>query len=359
MVGLNSPVSKYELTLDNNGNITNVSKVEPLNLTIKPKSESYTFLKNIISDDEGSFSHNAKGEMQINKGSVYKYSSLGNLEFTTTAIYDYDGLNNRLKRSGNGETKLYIYDASGNLIAEADSEERITRYYIYGPNGLLAMMTPTGEVYSYSYDHRGNTIGITNSAGKLINRYAYTPFGLANQSEVIPQPFKFVGKFGVMTESSGLCYMKARYYDPQIGRFISQDPLGFAGGDINLYLYGHNNPIMFIDPWGLCGNNTFGGIVKTISSGIGQAFVESAPAWAMAGKVVVLTHAAVAVKAYALFDVATGGPVITAVALANPATVQNAADFVQGFVPGTAPPPSFSGFMGFEAGRLFEKMMNR
>ena len=55
-----------------------------------------------------------------------------------------------------------------------------------------------------------------------------------------------------MTEPNGLCYMRARYYDPQIGRFISQDPLGFAGGDINLYLYGHNNPLRFIDPLGLC-----------------------------------------------------------------------------------------------------------
>ena len=45
--------------------------------------------------------------------------------------------------------------------------------------------------------------------------------------------------------------IEARYYDPQVGRFISEDPIGFAGGDLNLYVYVKNNPIMFIDPFGL------------------------------------------------------------------------------------------------------------
>ncbi|MEA1900643.1 MAG: RHS repeat-associated core domain-containing protein, partial [Thermodesulfobacteriota bacterium] len=94
---------------------------------------------------------------------------------------------------------------------------------------------------------------------------------ITNAVEAVLQPFKYVGQYGVMTEANGLQYMRARYYDPQVGRFISEDPIGFAGGDLNLYQYAHANPIMFMDPWGLCGNNTFGGTVKTISSGIGQA----------------------------------------------------------------------------------------
>jgi RHS repeat-associated protein len=55
-----------------------------------------------------------------------------------------------------------------------------------------------------------------------------------------------------MTEPNGLYYMKARYYDSEIGRFISEDPLGFEGGGLNLYVYAANNPIMFMDPTGLC-----------------------------------------------------------------------------------------------------------
>jgi RHS repeat-associated protein len=71
------------------------------------------------------------------------------------------------------------------------------------------------------------------------------------QTEVQPQPFKFVAQHGVMTESNGFYYMRARYYDPQVGRFISEDPIGFDGGDTNLMAYVGNNPILYIDPNGL------------------------------------------------------------------------------------------------------------
>ncbi|MDA8325378.1 MAG: RHS repeat-associated core domain-containing protein, partial [Nitrospiraceae bacterium] len=64
------------------------------------------------------------------------------------------------------------------------------------------------------------------------------------------QPFKFVGQFGVMTEPSGFYYMRARYYDPQVGRFISEDPAGFGGGDTNLSIYAGDNPVNGIDPEG-------------------------------------------------------------------------------------------------------------
>ena len=93
--------------------------------------------------------------------------------------------------------------------------------------------------------------------------------------EAVPQPFKYVGQHGVMTESNGLQYMRARYYDPQVGRFISEDPLGFGGGDLNLYVYASNSPIMLIDPWGLCAKDTFWGTVKTIGSGVVNAGVQT------------------------------------------------------------------------------------
>jgi RHS repeat-associated protein len=95
-------------------------------------------------------------------------------------------------------------------------------------------------------------MNLPTSGQNIVNAYAYTPFGLiANEQEAVVNPFKFVGQFGVMTEPNGLYYMKARYYDPEVGRFISEDPLGFEGGDANLYIYVQNNPVMFSDPQGL------------------------------------------------------------------------------------------------------------
>jgi len=74
-----------------------------------------------------------------------------------------------------------------------------------------------------------------------------------------------------MAEPNGFYYMRARYYDPNVGRFISEDPSGFGGGDVNLMAYVGNNPINYTDPLGLCGNswlsslsNFVGGIVNYV-----------------------------------------------------------------------------------------------
>jgi RHS repeat-associated protein len=72
-----------------------------------------------------------------------------------------------------------------------------------------------------------------------------------NQVETISNPFKYVGALGVMDDGNGLLYMRARYYDPEVGRFISKDPIGFAGGDLNLYNYVGANPVNWVDPLGL------------------------------------------------------------------------------------------------------------
>jgi RHS repeat-associated protein len=156
-----------------------------------------------------------------------------------------------LKAVRNGVEVRYIYDANGNLLAEADSSNTITRYYVHGA-GLLAAITPAGDLYCYHYDGVGNTVAITDASETVVNSYDYSPFGMIlTESEIFAQPFKFVGKLGVMAEANGFYYMRARYYDPVVGRFISEDPLGFDGGDVNLYVYGSNNPLLVVDPWGM------------------------------------------------------------------------------------------------------------
>ena len=135
------------------------------------------------------------------------------------------------------------------------------------------MVTPTDELYGYNFDAIGSTIAMTDDSGQIVNAYAYTPFGrITNKQETISQPFTFVGQHGVMTEPNGLYYMRARYYDPQTGRFISQDPLGFDGGDVNLYIYAANNPVLLIDPngefnWVGAGIGLFSGAISGFAAG--------------------------------------------------------------------------------------------
>ncbi len=106
------------------------------------------------------------------------------------------------------------------------------------------------------YDAIGSTVAMTDSTGAVVNKYAYGIFGqIIAQGEQVGNSFKYVGAFGVMDEGNGLYYMRARYYDPEVGRFISKDPIGLAGVgksplETDLYTYALNNPLNYIDPEG-------------------------------------------------------------------------------------------------------------
>ena len=128
------------------------------------------------------------------------------------------------------------------------------------------MVTPADQVYNYHFNAVGSTVAMTDQSQAMVNKYAYDAFGsVANQQETIPQPFTYVGQFGVMREPNGFYYMKARYYDPSVGRFISEDPIGFAGGDVNVSAYVQNNPVNAIDPLGLM---TFRGKLQELNSSV-------------------------------------------------------------------------------------------
>ena len=96
-------------------------------------------------------------------------------------------------------------------------------------------------------DHLGSTNGLTNSSGALTASNAYDSFGNPTNS-TFPGRYQFTGR--EFDSTTGQQYSRARFYDPKIGRFISEDPIGFAGGDENLYGYVLNNPISFTDPTG-------------------------------------------------------------------------------------------------------------
>lgn len=118
--------------------------------------------------------------------------------------------------------------------------------YIYGI-GLIYKIDVSDNPYYYHYNVTGHTIAITDASENIVNKYFYTPSGiLTNKIEAIVNPFCYVGKYGVFDDGNGLFYMRARYYDPDVGRFVTKDPIGFEGG-INQYAYADNNPINRFD----------------------------------------------------------------------------------------------------------------
>jgi RHS repeat-associated protein len=98
-------------------------------------------------------------------------------------------------------------------------------------------------------DALGSTVALVDVNGNVATQYSYDPFGNTTVAGVLSSnPAQYTGR---ENERNGLYFHRARYYNPVIGRFISEDPIGFAGGQENLYAYVFNNPTGFVDPYGL------------------------------------------------------------------------------------------------------------
>ncbi|MEI5639457.1 MULTISPECIES: IPT/TIG domain-containing protein [unclassified Pseudoalteromonas] len=138
-------------------------------------------------------------------------------------------------------------------------------YFIYSPYGLVSQHTSKAnqveQDYYFHYDYRGSVVAISNKEGEVIARYGYTPFGkrfdapgFTEQNQAITTPFGYNGRDGVITDNNGLIYMRARYYSPELRRFVSKDPIrGEINdlGSLNRYAYVGGDPINLVDPSGL------------------------------------------------------------------------------------------------------------
>jgi RHS repeat-associated protein len=264
-----SVISTYAFTLDGVGNRTQTD----LNETLMPSYNSATtnYVNdpgNILASADGTtYTHDYNGNRtsKTNGTNVtnYTYDPLNRL--TQVAVggglktqYIYNGLGQRVGKIENGTQQTnYLIDPNGILpqvLEERDGNNELIAFYVYDGTGLVAKVNQVHQYYFYHYDGLGSTIAITDSDGEVVNSYAYSPEGLVGVPETspktIPNPFQYVGRFGVMAEGNGLYYMRARYYDPEVGRFINKDPIGYAGG-LNLYGYVGNNPVSLVDPLGL------------------------------------------------------------------------------------------------------------
>jgi RHS repeat-associated protein len=149
------------------------------------------------------------------------------------------------------------------LSMEAAVQGTPDRWYVWGgAAGLLYDVTAYGggELLRYYHaDQVGSTIALSGDTGEVMQRFEYTPYGLTIRAEGgNTTPFQFNGGYGVLTDNdTGLISMRARWYSPWLGRFISEDPTGFGGG-MNMFAFAGGNPLSRIDPTGFNdqGSNT-------------------------------------------------------------------------------------------------------
>ncbi|MCG8434279.1 MAG: hypothetical protein MJA83_09640 [Gammaproteobacteria bacterium] len=173
-------------------------------------------------------------------------------------VHRYDGLNRRIEVNANGSIIRYIYDGQ-DILLEYNATNVLLARYTHGlgvddPAMLERDLDGSGafsanERFFYHVDGLGSVMELTADDGSVTSSTVYDTYGrIVDQTSSVASPYAFTGR--EFDAEIGLYYYRARYYDPEIGRFLSEDSFGFSAGDPNLYRYVQNNPVNFVDPDG-------------------------------------------------------------------------------------------------------------
>jgi len=209
--------------------------------------------------DAGSLGYNGNGSLSAYNGWTYLYDQAGNLiqaaNAETAVTYTYDAIGRRLTRTHDGETTRYVY-SGWQVIEERDGTGTLQAAYTWA-NGIdhPVRMVKDGNTYYYQQDALGNVTALTDSSGNLVERYEYDAFGAptiydseGEELEAPLQPYLFTAR--EYDATTGLYDYRTRSYSPELGRFLQPDTIDFTGGDVNLYRYVRNSPVVFTDPRG-------------------------------------------------------------------------------------------------------------
>ncbi len=214
------------------------------------------------------------GDLELSFNARNQLTSAGNHQYT----YNAEGMRDtQAYFDDSGETQIRYALLPDYLGLPQIAWQEVTNpddsvdyhYFIYSPYGLVSQRTSKAnqalQEYYFHYDYRGSVVAISDKNGDVVARYGYTPFGtrfdapeFIEQNKAIETPFGYNGRDGVITDNNGLLYMRARYYSPELRRFVSKDPIrGDISdlGSLNRYAYVGGDPVNFVDPSGYCAEN--------------------------------------------------------------------------------------------------------
>ncbi len=309
-------ISGYNYTLDNVGNrLTKADQNEQINYTydavyqltqaqptasahetysydavgnrlIGPKPHrkyTYDHANQLVTENKQQFQHDVHGNLiqHINGTTTFSYTydyenRLVQAEknangIITMAQYKYDPFGRRIEKSvtkdGDTDTTKYVYDGAS-IIAEYDETNALGNRYIQGLgiDEPLAVLK-NKNVHYYHADGLGSITALTDKKQNVDERFEYDSFGKMTHTGSVDQPYAFTGR--EWDKEMGMYYYRARYYDEKTGRFITKDPMGFGGGDVNLYRMTDSvgkpapvvNPYWYVDsvgkPWPLTSMGQF------------------------------------------------------------------------------------------------------
>ncbi|WP_455753186.1 RHS repeat-associated core domain-containing protein [Streptomyces chartreusis] len=233
------------------------------------------------------FTYDADGQLKNDGVRSYTWNTRGELtgltKGTTTSSFGYAPLGDRWSKTTSGTTSRYLTDASNPLAEQSGSGATTATVAMSGLDEFLTR-TESGKTQVYLTDVLGTVVGLANTDGTIATTYAYDPGGAPTAAGTTSSnPYTFTGR---EEDGTGLLYYRDRYYDPQTGRFISQDPIGQAGGT-NLYQYALSSPTTYTDPSGnspLIAGCVIGGLLDGGLDYLSQRLSGRKVAWGQVGQ---------------------------------------------------------------------------
>ena len=240
------------------------------NAVISTETFTYDAAGNITDAPDSCFQYDTNNRLIVFNGNSVSYDMDGNMLNNGVQGFTYDSANRLITAGGH----TYTYNAEDVRIRNLCTEEDTT--YTYNTNAKLSMLLMkttdgvvtkyvcgkgligeevSGAFKTYHFDCRGSTIAITDAAGNVTDTFAYDTYGkMLSRTGTSKVIFGYNGRDGVVTDDNGLIYMRARYYSPEMKRFINADIIAGAISNaitLNRYAYANGNPVSFIDPFGL------------------------------------------------------------------------------------------------------------
>lgn len=194
--------------------------------------------------------YDAAGHLQSDGAQTYAWDGRGQLASVAgvvPATFTYDALGRRIALASGPTTRQFRYDG-GNVVEERDGPGAVTATQLTGL-GLdeVYQRTTGGAPRVPLVDGLGSTLAELDPSAAVTGQYSYGPFGQTEATGTSTLPGQWTGR---EADATGLYYHRARYYAPTFGRFLSEDPLGFGAGDVNLHAYAFSDPTNLTDPTG-------------------------------------------------------------------------------------------------------------
>lgn len=227
-------------------------------LALPPTLASSTYnVNNQLTQRGGSnLTYDNNGNLTGDGTNTYTWDARNQLSAMTgpglSASFTYDPLGRRIRKTINGASTDFLYDGANTVQEKVGGTP--TANFLSGGLDQLFTRTDANGASHYLTDGLGSTLALTDASGNQSTQYTYEPFGSTTASGASNNSSQYGGRDN---DGTGLYYNRARYYNPRLQRFISEDPMGFKAGDTNLYAYVGNGPYNFSDPLGLDKNGNW------------------------------------------------------------------------------------------------------